>query len=74
MQDDDEFETSFPWTLAFVISSFCCFGFIGFMKLLDMKLSPLFLWIAIGTLLLACISGAISFLTKKKNYTAEDNK
>jgi hypothetical protein len=72
--NDDEFEISFPWTLAFIISSFCCFGFIGFMKLLNMDFSPFFLWTAIATLLLACISGTLAFLSKKKNYSAEDHK
>jgi len=63
---DKDFDARFPWTLAFVTCSICYFGFIRLMRLLNIYLPAMFLWMGVGSLLLGCISGIVSVLLKKK--------
>lgn len=64
---DKDFEARFPWTLAFLACSICYFGFIRLMKFINVTLHPMFLWMAIISFILGCISGTASLLAKKRN-------
>ncbi|MFI5187292.1 MAG: hypothetical protein ACHQF0_11240 [Chitinophagales bacterium] len=63
---DKDFETRFPWTLLFITCSISYFGFIRLMRLLNVILPPMFLWIGIVSLLLGCFSAIFSLLENKK--------
>ena len=64
---DTDIETQFPWTLAFLTCSVCFFGFVRFMKFLNITLPSIFFWVAIISLLLAAFSSLVSLILKKKN-------
>jgi hypothetical protein len=67
---DEDFSTEFPWSLAFIVTGLCCFGFIGFMKLLNSSSPGIFLWIGIGSLSLGFLLAIASLLFRKKKNTS----
>jgi hypothetical protein len=67
---DEDFTIEFPWSLAFIITGLCCFGFIGFMKLLNSSLPSFFLWIGIGAVSFGFLLGIASLFFKKKRNTS----
>ncbi|HMG68505.1 MAG TPA: hypothetical protein VK588_12495 [Chitinophagaceae bacterium] len=72
MEDTDQ-NSGFPWVLAFLTNSFCCLGFVGFMKLLNMGIPPLFEWIGFTSLLLGSLLGVFSIVNKRKEFSNPDN-
>ncbi|HEY2722286.1 MAG TPA: hypothetical protein VGI82_11205 [Chitinophagaceae bacterium] len=65
--EDKDFENKTPWSLGLIVSSFCYFAFIRMMKLINVSLPPIFLWIGMVSFLAGCCTGLVSLLRKKKN-------
>jgi hypothetical protein len=67
---DEDFQIEFPWSLAFIITGLCCFGFIGFMKLLNSNSPAIFLWVGLGALSLGLLLTIVSLFSKKDRNTS----
>ena len=66
---DEDFQIDFPWSLAFIITGLCCFGFIGLMKLLNSNSPVIFLWVGTGALSLGFLLTIVSLFSKKNRDT-----